>query len=281
VEGPEIIVATLERAAVRDVYGNQWQYLSRSDHHSKVACWAILFDLLQASSQLREQAMAGHVVLGLNHEMREFRTNRKKRLDFVVATPAAAAARTKPARAFVELVDHYGLVLNSRQRALLADLAEVRSGVVGTVRMALEAKACMTAHIRAIPRLFDELQSSHTTVHGSADDAIAIGFVMVNTAREFISSDRNRRPAAMADAIVSRNDEHGPARVIEKMEELPRRRRPGEDGFDAFGLFAIHMRNDGSEVRLSNGHPVFAPGSVLSYEQMIRRAASLYDSRFR
>jgi hypothetical protein len=65
------------------------------------------------------------------------------------------------------------------------------------------------------------------------------------------------------------------------MQELPRRQRLGEYGFDAFGILALDIKNDGSPVRISNGHPALAPGSVLSYEQMVRRSASLYDSRFR
>jgi hypothetical protein len=51
--GPDILVRTLSRTNVSDKYGNPWQYHSRSDHHSKVACWGIVFDLLRSSSLLR------------------------------------------------------------------------------------------------------------------------------------------------------------------------------------------------------------------------------------
>jgi len=57
----------------------------------------------------------------------------------------------------------------------------------------MEAKACMTAHQRALPRLYDELNSSHLTVHGAADHAIAAGFVMVNAATKFLSTDLNKK----------------------------------------------------------------------------------------
>ena len=61
----------------------------------------------------------------------------------------------------------------------------VRGGPVGSVLLALEAKACMTAHIKALPRLYDELNSSQLTVHGAADQAIAAGLAIVNIATAF------------------------------------------------------------------------------------------------
>jgi hypothetical protein len=47
--GPEILVRTLSKATRVDRSGNRWQYHSRSDHHSKVACWGIIFDLLRTT----------------------------------------------------------------------------------------------------------------------------------------------------------------------------------------------------------------------------------------
>lgn len=46
----------------------EWQYHPRSDHHSKAVCWAILFDLLQASSLMREHARDGLIAFGINHK---------------------------------------------------------------------------------------------------------------------------------------------------------------------------------------------------------------------
>lgn len=38
----------------------------------------------------------------------------------------------------------------------------------------------MTAHSKALPRLFDELNSSHQIVHGASSHALSVGFAMVN-----------------------------------------------------------------------------------------------------
>ena len=69
--------------------------------------------------------------------------------------------------------------------------------------LALEAKACMTEHGKARPRLYDELSSSHLTVHGANDAAIAAAFVMVNAATSFISPDRNKWDLSRHDPVVN------------------------------------------------------------------------------
>ena len=84
--GPEILVRTLSKLTREDRYGNQWQYHSRSDHHSKVACWGIIFDLLCTSSLLQRHVATGRVYFGINHEMRDFEHDRKKNLDLVLCS---------------------------------------------------------------------------------------------------------------------------------------------------------------------------------------------------
>jgi hypothetical protein len=79
--GPEILVRTLSKATRVDRFGNRWQYHSRSDHHSKVACWGIVFDLLHNSPLLKRHVEEGRVYFGINHEMRDFVHDRKKNLD--------------------------------------------------------------------------------------------------------------------------------------------------------------------------------------------------------
>ena len=95
--GPDILVRTLSKATTgtgnsRFAHGNVWQYHSRSDRHSKVACWALVFDLLRHCALLREHASSGRVGLGINHEMQDFRNRKRKNLDLVVCVQAPKAA---------------------------------------------------------------------------------------------------------------------------------------------------------------------------------------------
>jgi hypothetical protein len=117
-------------------------------------------------------------------------------------------------------------------------------------------------------------------VHGENDQAIAAGFVMVNIAKRFISSDRNsgRSPGAFEW------NEHPQPRfaqlAIETMNQLPRRMRPGEDGYDALGAVVVHCVNDGSPVTIHRAAPAPQPGEAYHYAGFIARLRSFYESRF-
>ena len=69
--GPEILVRTLSKQTRKDKRGRRWQYHPRSDHHSKVACWGVTFDLLRSCPLLVKHIADGKVGFGINHEMRD------------------------------------------------------------------------------------------------------------------------------------------------------------------------------------------------------------------
>jgi hypothetical protein len=276
--GPRILAATLSHPTIDDKFGNTWQYHSRSDRHSKIACWGIAFDLLIHSATLRRHASDEKIVFGLNHEMRDFATGREKRLDLVIARPSS----TERGVTFASLADQYGLALTPDEKADLASLPTLREGAVGAVLIALEAKACMTEHTKALPRLYDELNSSHLTVHGASESALAIAFVMVNASAEFLSSDRNRFDLAANAPAVSRHEQPvSTIKVRTKIGEIPRRTRTGQHGFDGIGVVVVSARNDGSPVELLERSPAPLAGDLFHYDAMIARMANEYDVRFR
>ena len=135
---------------------------------------------------------SGKVVFGINQEMRDYRTNRTKDLNLVIATPGTAPTSARRPATLKELAERWKVLLTDDQRQVLADLPPITEGPTGVVLAALEAKACMTAHIKALPRLFDELNSSHLTVHANTDGALAVGFAMVNASPTFVSPDLNK-----------------------------------------------------------------------------------------
>ena len=191
--GPDIIARTLNVEAPTDqMYGNRWQYHSRSDRHSQITCWAILLDLLLNCKPLAEHMAVGTVSFGVNHTMRDFKTNKKKNLDLVICTPGTSTNGGQTT--FRGLAKKHEVLLTEEERSAVESLPDYVETPVGAVHAALEAKATMTAHSRACPRLHDELTSSHVTVHGSNNYAIAGGFVMVNISDTFISTDMNKFP---------------------------------------------------------------------------------------
>jgi len=277
--GPGIFVSSLiPRAGFS--FGNTWQYHSQSDHHSKVVCWGLLFDLLRHCALLRRHAGRGLVGFGINHEMRDFRTRRKKDLDLVICRPRAEAGDRRRL-SFADRGAEIGVVLDDRARAELSRLPALWEEPVGAVHVALEAKACMTEFQKARPRLYDELNSSHLAVHGNSPNAIAAGLAVVNVADRFISPNRNKYALSERAPEVSHHQQPQDAiKAIEKLHEIPRRANDTEEGFDALAIILIDLRNDGTPVRLVEAPPAPEPGDIYHYEMAVHRLAQLYEQRF-
>jgi hypothetical protein len=279
VHGPGILARYLTVDGPPDKYGNRWQYHPRSDRHSKVSCWGIAFDLLLTSSLLRHHVDAGKVILGVNHRMTDFATGRKKVLDLVIARPAGGPPRG--ARTFADLVPHYGIDLTSEEQGELVELPIFPVGPVGAVLVALEAKACMTAHVKSLPRLYDELNSSHLCVHGASRQALAIGYVQVNNAHDFVSPVVNNYSLdGRAPAVTSHRQPADTIRVLQKVAEIPRRSASSEVGFDGIGVTVLRLRNNGEPVSVVSEPPAPAPGDAFHYGSMIVRMANEYDTTF-
>lgn len=278
--GPEILVRALSVPAVKDRYGNLWQYHSRSDRHSKIACWCIMFDLLTHCQLLRKHASAGKIWFGINHNMSDFRNDRAKKLDLVLST-GAFAARKGPARTLADFLPNYSIKLTDAEISVLDRLPSIREGQVGSVLIALEAKACMTAHQRALPRFYDELNSSHLTVHGATDQAIAAGFAMINVAERFLSTDLNKKNFPDAPEWSSHNQPRDAELALNKVKQIPRRSAPGSEGYDALSVVLVDCRNDGSRVRLVTEPPAPTEQHIYHYDNMIDRLAHIYATRFK
>lgn len=278
--GPEILVRTLSKITREDRYGNRWQYHSRSDHHSKVACWGIVFDLLRTNPLLRRHVKDGTVHFGINHEMRDFVHDRKKNLDLVLCT-ALGGGGTRPPLTLGSMADGYSIDLTTQEQSELDALPVLQRAPVGSVLMALEAKACMTAHQRALPRLYDELNSSHLTVHGASDQAIAAGFAMVNLSSRYLSPDLNKGNRATNPEWSVHNQPRDAQLAIDKIRQLPKRSKIGDTGYDALSIVVIECPNDGSPVGLVTAPPAPQSGDIYHYASMIDRLGHIYATRFK
>ena len=288
--GPILIARALSEVRKYGPEKRRWQYNSRSDVHSSISCWAIMFDLLLNCPLLRDHVAQGKVGFGLNHEMRDFQSNKEKCLDLVICTPNAAV---KPPRkrskilgrsveTFQDVAADLELNLDPAETADLAKLPTLPIVAVGMVHVALEAKAAMTEFSKARPRLFSELDSSITVINGHAQHAIAAALVMVNVASEFLSTIRNRDDFDSPDLeITEHRKQPKPAQgVIKTVRQLKRRSDDRERGFDAVGILVVEMRNDGSPCRLVTVPPAPDASDTLHYDQMISRASAFYTQRF-
>jgi len=196
----------------------------------------------------------------------------------VICTPGAGS---RGPRSFASMVAEYEIHLTEDEESLLGGLPPLLQTPVGSVHLALEAKATMTAHIRALPRLDDELTSSHNCIHGASKFAIAGGLSIINIGDEFISPKNNPwRMTPRRTRVNTHNQPKDALRTIEKIKSIARRSNAEEVGFDALGIIVIEMRNDGSTVRLVDGPPSPPPNDIFNYDSMIRRIAHLYEARF-
>ncbi len=274
-DGPALIARSISACRIPDKFGNTWQYHSRSDRHSKIACWTVAFDLMQRSELLREHLATGRVVLGVNHTLQDFETRRTKDLDLVIAQPSGGEP-AKSKRSFSEMAENWGLRLDDGEQAALRALPEARESPVGSVLLALEAKAAMTAHVKALPRLHDELDSSHQTTHGNSERALAVGFVLVNAGATFISPDMNKFDLSTHEPHINHHRQPANAqRVIDKVGEIRRRSGGSSVGFDAIGVMVVDVANDGTPVRVLD-----EPDPKFPYDEMVQRAAHEYAANF-
>jgi hypothetical protein len=226
---------------------------------------------------------SGRVVFGINAALSDYRRDRKKRLDLVVARPSLGGKKPKAIRSLVDLVQKYSIILSDEEDRELRDLPAFSEGPVGSVLIALEAKACMTEFGKARPRLYDELTSSQQTINGATGDAVAAALVMVNSASSFISPLRNKIPLVRRKPIVTIHKDAlmQAESVVQRMKAITRRSRAGDDGFDGLGVIVVDCKNDGSPIRLVTSTPAPPADDIQNYELTIRRLTQAYDTRFR
>lgn len=280
--GPDILARFLSIPSPKpDKYGQHWQYNSRSDRHGRVGCWGVAFDLLQQSSLMQRHATEGKIVMGVNHQMRDFETDREKVLDLVIARPASPPGADAPS--FRGLVQQYGIELETGEQALLDRLPDIKIASVGAVLIALEAKATMTEHVKSLPRLHDELNSSHLAIHGASSQALAIAYLQINNSTTFLSSVKNSE--RISEGLTPRETKHrqpqATQRVLDKVAQIPRRTGKSGVGFDAIGVTIVEFINDfKTPVKIVTDPPAPPAGSNYNYDGMIVRMANEYDATF-
>jgi len=225
---------------------------------------------------MREHAAAGKIVFGVNHKLTDFRTGKDKDLDLVIARPDGEPTP----RTLTDLAVEYHVILDHDARKELYALPAIHRAPVGAVLVALEAKAAMTEHVKALPRFYDELNSSHQIVHGASNQALAVGLAMVNASPTFISPDRNKIQGA---PVVTSHDQPRVATVAVEMvrNKLPRRSAGTGAGYDGLAILVVSAANDGSPVTLITDPPAPPPGDIFNYDNMVTRVANEYDTTFR
>jgi len=272
--GPEIMARTMSVPTARGGSTRKWEYHSRSDSHSRLACWTMVFDLMLECDVVRSAAESGRIGFRINHVMVG---PINKTLDLVVTvTPPGRTLKNR--RTFAGVGESLGIVLDQADRAALAalpPLMEDKREDISEVAIALEAKACMTEHVKSLPRLHAEILATGYLARLASRQCISVSYSMVNAAPTFVT------PSGQGK-INRHNQPEDARRVLEMLEKaVPIAGVDGRYGYDIVGATVIECANDGSPVRVVDCAPAPQRNDRIQYERMIRALCSEFRSRFR
>ena len=270
--GPTILARSMSIATRRGNSTRAWQYHSRSDSHSKIACWSLLFDLLLECDVVREAAERGRLGFRINHAMIG---QINKTLDLVI-TVVPPTRRQTTRRTFAELSDVFGVALDETDRAALAGMPAFYEESVddaSEVAIAVEAKACKTEHVKSLPRLHAEILATGYLAKLAEPSCISVSYSLVNAASSFVS------PSGKGE--VNRHNQPEDARRVVQMlaTAVPTASKSREYGYDVIGTTVVDCRNDGSPVTVVQGAPAPTLNDHTHYERMMRSLCSAYRKR--
>ena len=267
--GPEILARTLSVPTRRGKSKKAWQYHPRSDVHSKIACWTLLLDCLLECDALYADAVAGNIGFAINYLMVG---PINKTLDLVLTRVPRSRTGENRRRNFLEVGKQFSIRLTKAEEAQFADLAKLSEETkddVSEVVIAVEAKACMTDHIGALPRLHAEILATGYLAKRAAPECTVISYTLVNTANSFVSGGGKKK--------VMKQPESAKAVLNMLSQAVPLSRdERGLLGYDAVGALALECRNDGSPVLLATEECAPSRSSQIHYEHMIRRICATY-----
>lgn len=274
--GPTILARTMSAPTTRASGKKAWQYHSRSDSHSKVACWTLLFDLLIECAPMRQAAEAGRLGFGINYEMVG---PINKRLDLVLTINQPGFGEPGR-RTFAALRGDYGVLLDDDESAMLAALPKVWQDIskngASEIAIAMEAKACMTEHVKSLPRLHAEILATGYLARLAAPHCILVSYTLINAATNFISPS--------SDGKINHHSQPDDVRRVVEMirDAVPMASKVAAFGYDVVGTTVMDCRNDGSPISLVNDTDL-APkvNDRLNYDQMVKGICSAFRARFR
>lgn len=271
--GPDILARTLSRPTSRGSGETAWQYHSRSDTHSKVACWVVVFDLLRECPVFAKDCQEGRIALAINHVM-VGRLN--KTLDLVICE-VPRSRNVERRRTFADLVGDYDILLDKEERSVLDGCPRIPlegKQDISEVLVALEAKACMTEHHKSIPRLHAEILATGFLAKQAAKNCITVSYSLVNAANTFIT------PSAKGKVNEHTQPKDANAVVNMLRSAIPNSSEFPSFGYDAVGVTVIDCANDGSPVMILHDRPAPSHADHVHYDRMIRNICSEYRAKF-
>jgi hypothetical protein len=222
-------------------------YHPRSDRHSNALAQAIVDDLVAYCPRIRQKAAAGELVYDLNFTLKAGRTDWN--VDLVLGVPEIGTV------------------------APPADILIARR-LPSSVQIAIEIKAVMTEHHKAVKNRKRDLEAHHEHVHNYNNSAIAGGVLVVNSAPTFRSPLRNA-------VTIHKNPDALAAHRINELRGVASRGGSTGYGLEAKCAIVVDMDNQKpGSARYASAPPNPTVGDPLYYDAFIQSICEHYTRRF-
>lgn len=224
-------------------------YHSRSDKHSKALSEAIVEHLMAYCPAISEEALAGRLVFQHNHDLTYGHATWNT--DLAIGPPPPGP-----------------LPMSTRE------VAGMIRATPATVRIAVEAKAVMTEHRKAIKNRKRDLEAHHAHVHDYDPSTIAAGIMAINASPTFQS------PLRMG-LTEHRNVMSIVAHCINEVNNITMSGGTHAAGLDAKCALVVILDNVYHPMTsYLPADPAPRPGSPIHWDAFIQRICNLYRSRF-
>jgi hypothetical protein len=222
-------------------------YHPRSAKHSDCVSECIVSDLIANCPEMRRQAAERRLVYDLNFCI--FTGTADWNVDLVLGRPSPSTGEPMQP----------GQIIRAKP---------------STVLVAIEHKAVMTEHRKAIKNRKRDFEAHHDHVHRYNSKAIAAGVLLVNIAQYFRSPLRpevteHRNPQALVDYCV------GQIRAVSQRNDI------SSTGLDAKAVIVLSMDNqDFASTNFWQKPPAPQVGDPLHYDAFIQRLCDRFTDRF-
>jgi hypothetical protein len=155
----------------------------------------------------------------------------------------------------------------------------IRRAAPSSIEVAIEIKAVMTEHRKAVKNRKRDLEAHHEHVHNYRQDAIAAGVFVVNRSRTFMSPLRNGTLTTHAgdETAMGNLVSH----CINELRNVAERNDPSGYGLDAKLAIVVSMDNVNlSSTTYWDRPPAPQVGDPLHYDSFLQRVCAQYRQRF-
>lgn len=223
-------------------------YHTRSDKHSNSLALAIVNDLVAHCRAIRDKASRGELVFDLNVTLHAGTS--EWNVDLVLGAPELG-----------------------REGAPTTG-ASIGRAVPSRVEIAIELKAVMTEHRKAVKNRKRDLEAHHEHVHNYDPNAIAGGVLVINASPTF------RSPLRPENTVHQKPDELVKHCVAE-LRAVAFRGGSRNDGLDAKCAIVVSVDNQCADSVAYVTRPPAPPvGDPLHYDSFVRTICDLYTRRF-